>query len=111
MLDIEQHIAEVLRNTALSGEMTCTDLPKLAIVLAAALHPVIETVEQLDTLPVGSIILEIEDSEAWPYQSYRDQCTGDTRWTWEEMYPGDSDPQSSLPLPARLIWSPEWSSK
>ena len=59
----------------------------------------IETVDELDALPVGTVVLADGDV----YVSYDNLLT-----TWREwIYPGDDDPQQSIPLPARILHLPD----
>lgn len=59
----------------------------------------VHTVDELDALPVGTVVLADGDV----YVSYDNLLT-----TWREwIYPGDDDPQQSIPLPARILHLPD----
>lgn len=74
---------------------------------------VITTVEQLDALPAGAVVVTAEpDREdlfgygSWtkclPHGAYRTPLTW---WWWAMDYPQDP---ADIPLPCRLVWHPDW---
>lgn len=87
------------------GTITQTDAAHaahLAELIDAVLHPVIETVEQLDALPDHSIV----------------RCAAGAAWHKQELYcsPGEpwwcagseiESPASDVMLPARVLYTPE----
>ncbi|OCB09259.1 hypothetical protein A5717_26145 [Mycolicibacterium porcinum] len=70
---------------------------RMARAAIAALHPVIETVEQLDALPVNALV-----EHGGKVFRNRDFC----RW-WQEVTGGRYDHDAPDILPARLIFVPE----
>ncbi|OFB37949.1 hypothetical protein BA059_16765 [Mycolicibacterium sp. (ex Dasyatis americana)] len=87
-------IAEILRDQF--RFVSESRLGEIAAEIDAELHPVIETVEQLDALPNGSVVLDSED--------------GSWQRAWGFWYAGgnrDSCPASDVWLPARVLWTPE----
>ncbi|WP_280448423.1 hypothetical protein [Nocardia brasiliensis] len=78
--------------------------------LAAGYRPpaqVIETVEQLEALPIGAIVLECETLDGEAHQPvWRQINYVGTKRAWEE--PGLRDPMlsSAVKLPALLLWCP-----
>jgi hypothetical protein len=64
-----------------------------------ALRPTVSTVEQLDALPVGTLVVT-EDGRAF---RRRFQSAG---WEWQEFSGFDHDAKD-VPLPVAVAWRPE----
>ncbi|MCG7610362.1 hypothetical protein [Mycobacterium sp. CnD-18-1] len=90
-------IAQILRDR-LPLHLTAggyVGVPELAAAIEAELHPLIETVEQLDALPVRSVVRD-EDGDIHE----QDDCG-----YWRSpRYPSILD---AVTLPARVLYTPE----
>ena len=74
-------------------------VPELAAAIDAELHPVIETVEQLDALPMGSVIRGKTSS----YERFADGHW----WRPAAHLPVPLSALHVLVLPARVLYTPE----
>lgn len=75
----------------------------LADAAIAALHPVIETVEQLDALPVGTVVRTTEGRVAVKNSEHR----GDSWWSEADEEEFDCGSDELDDLPARVLYTPE----
>lgn len=73
------------------------------IVEAIRADRTITTVEELDALPVGSVVLDAAESDPRAHGSRVSQISGEVEW----VYPGDDDPQSAVVLPVRVLYRPD----
>lgn len=71
---------------------------RMASAALDALHPVIDTVEQLDALPAKSLV-RCKYGEYWEKFAVLWDCLSEN---------GEGIPKATIPLPARLLWSPSW---
>lgn len=72
----------------------------------------VRTVEQLDALPVGAVVVCAgRPGEIWTERigagSWQKDDDDRRQWFWWGMDFGE--PASEVPLPALLVWSPDWS--
>lgn len=56
----------------------------------AVLHPTIETVEELEALPAGTVVLELPTDHVWishARHAWHCSCDGtDVPWSWDEIW-------------------------
>jgi hypothetical protein len=95
-------VPDELEEEYLDGDVAKFTLAHAAHVAAALRESrTVRTVEQLDALPVGTVVRELA-TDGFVLESYHDQIWQETRW----LYPGDDDPQDRPGLPARVLFLP-----
>jgi hypothetical protein len=94
------------------GELVVTDVDdETKARILGALDSVITNVSELDELPAGAIVLADTDDVDCVYVKWPEHYLASLYGPWFST--GCEAPCSSdeIPLPARLIWHPDWNSK